>query len=130
MPLHFVILYGSVREARQGIKAARFVVDQLGRRGHATTLIDPLEKRLPLLDRMYKEYKKGEAPAVLEALATTYRATDGFVRGIQSWHSASAEEPAGSFPRGVFLSTFGHRLLFGGRFRRRARRNAIADDLG
>jgi NAD(P)H-dependent FMN reductase len=53
MPLHFVILYGSVREARQGIKAARLVVDQLGRRGHATTLIDPLEKRLPLLDRMY-----------------------------------------------------------------------------
>jgi NAD(P)H-dependent FMN reductase len=79
MPLHFVILYGSVREARQGIKAARFVVDQLGRRGHATILIDPFEKRLPLLDRMYKEYKKGEAPAVLEALATTYRATDGFV---------------------------------------------------
>jgi NAD(P)H-dependent FMN reductase len=58
MPLHFVILYSSVREARQGIKAARFVVDQLGRRGHATTLIDPLEKRLPLLGRMYKEYKR------------------------------------------------------------------------
>src|SRR5207302_7753885 len=33
----------------------------------------------PLLDRMYKEYTKGEAPPVLEALAETYRAADGFV---------------------------------------------------
>ena len=52
MPLHFVVIYGSVRETRQGIKAARFIIDQLGRRGHATTLVDPLEQRLPLLDRM------------------------------------------------------------------------------
>jgi NAD(P)H-dependent FMN reductase len=79
MSLHFVVLYGSVRETRQGIKAARFIVDQLTRRGHATSLIDPLEQRLPLLDRMYKEYPKGEAPAVLEALAETCRAADGFV---------------------------------------------------
>src|SRR5271165_3811972 len=79
MTLHFVILYGSVRETRQGIKAARFIVDQLGRRAHATTLVDPRERRLPLLDRMYKEYAKGEAPPVLEALAETYRAADGFV---------------------------------------------------
>jgi NAD(P)H-dependent FMN reductase len=28
---------------------------------------------------MYKEYPKGEAPPVLEALAETYRAADGFV---------------------------------------------------
>src|SRR5215813_10195540 len=79
VPFDFVVLYGSVRETRQGIKAARFIVDQLHRRGHATTLVDPLEKRLPLLDRMYKEYKKGEAPAVLEALAATYRAAYGCV---------------------------------------------------
>ena len=79
MSLRFVILYGSVRETRQGIKAARFIVDQLARRGHSTNLIDPLEQRLPLLDRMYKEYTKGNAPAALEALAEIYRAADGFV---------------------------------------------------
>src|SRR5215470_16421025 len=79
MSLRFVVLYGSVRETRQGIKAARFIVDQLVRRGHTTTLVDPLEQRLPLLDRMYKEYAKGAAPRVLEALAETYRAADGFV---------------------------------------------------
>jgi len=79
MSLRFVILYGSVRETRQGIKAARFIVDQLARRGHSTNLIDPLEQRLPLLDRMYKEYTKGDAPAALQALAEIYRAADGFV---------------------------------------------------
>src|SRR4029078_10030842 len=34
---------------------------------------------LPLLDRMYKEYEKGKAPAVLERLATLYRGADAFV---------------------------------------------------
>jgi NAD(P)H-dependent FMN reductase len=79
MPLRCVVLYGSVRQARQGIRAARFIVGQLAQRGHATTLVDALEQRLPLLDRMYKEYAKGEAPPVLEALAEIYRMADAFV---------------------------------------------------
>ena len=79
MPLHFAVLYGSVRSDRKGIRAARFVVDQLGRRGHEATLVDPLEVRLPLLDRMYKEFPNGEAPPEMERLATLYRAVDGFV---------------------------------------------------
>ena len=105
MSLRFVILYGSVRETRQGIKAACFIVDKLARRGHATTLVDPLEQRLSLLDRMYKEYPKGEAPPVREALAETYRAADGFVivGRIQSRHPADAEEPARSFLEEYFF---------------------------
>ena len=79
MPLHYAVLYGSVRMERKGIRAARFVVRQLERRGHATTLVDPLELRLPLLDRMYKEYPKGAAPPELERLAALYRTVDGFV---------------------------------------------------
>jgi NAD(P)H-dependent FMN reductase len=79
MPLQFAILYGSVREARQGIRAARFVEDQLRLRGHATFLVDAKECALPLLDRMYKEYPRGEAPEVLERLAALYREVDGFV---------------------------------------------------
>ena len=79
MSLQFAILYGSAREARQGIRAARFVEDQLRQRGHATFLVDAKECALPLLDRMYKEYPKGEAPEVLERLAALYRGVDGFV---------------------------------------------------
>ena len=79
MPLHYAVLYGSVRTERKGIRAACFVVRQLERRGHATTQVDPLELRLPLLDRMYKEYPKGAAPPELERLAALYRTVDGFV---------------------------------------------------
>lgn len=79
MGLRIVVLVGSVRSDRQGIKAARFVECALRRRGHEVTLVDPVALQLPLLDRMYKEYPKGEAPAALETLAAVYRAADAFV---------------------------------------------------
>ena len=77
--MKFVVLYGSVRQNRKGIRAARFVVRKLSERGHDVTLVDPLEFRLPLLEKMYKEYDSGEAPEAMERLAELYRAADGFV---------------------------------------------------
>lgn len=77
--MKFVVIAGSVRSDRQGLKAARFVERALAARGHDVELIDPVDVSLPLLDRMYKEYPKGSAPDVLERLAATYRASDGFV---------------------------------------------------
>ena len=77
--LKLVALLGSVRSDRQGIKAARYVQRMMEARGHDLTLVDPLEVKLPLLDRMYKEYEKGKAPAVLEELAVLYRSADAFV---------------------------------------------------
>jgi NAD(P)H-dependent FMN reductase len=79
MSLKIPLFYGSVRRDRQGIRAARFVERSLRARGHEVSFVDALELQLPLLDRMYKEYPKGEAPAVLESLATLYRAADAFV---------------------------------------------------
>ncbi len=79
MSLAFAVLYGSVRSARQGIKYARFLTAQLAARGHTVTLIDPLEYRLPLLDKMYKEYAPGTAPEPLPALAEILRTADGFL---------------------------------------------------
>ena len=76
--MKFVVIAGSVRSDRQGIKAARFVERRLAGRGHEVTLVDPLELGLPLLDRMYKEHPKGQAPEPLERLAGLYRAADGF----------------------------------------------------
>ena len=73
------VLLGSVRRDRQGIRAARLVVNALTARGHEPVLVDPLELNLPLLDRMYKEHPKGEAPVELERLATLYRRADGFL---------------------------------------------------
>ena len=70
MELKLVVLVGSVRSDRQGIKAARFVDRSMKARGHDVTVVDPVELKLPLLDRMYKEHEKGKAPAVLERLAS------------------------------------------------------------
>lgn len=79
MGLRFAVIYGSVRRARQGIKYARFLNTQLTARGHEVSFIDPLEYRLPLLDKMFKEYADGEAPDPLPKLAAIIRAADGFL---------------------------------------------------
>lgn len=73
------VLLGSVRQDRKGIRAARLLVSALEARGHEPVLVDPLEDQLPLLDRMYKEYPAGSAPAVMEKLAALYRRADGFL---------------------------------------------------
>jgi len=78
MSLQIAILYGSVREARAGIRVVRFLEAALRRRGHTVQVVDAVEQRLPLLDRMYKEYPHGSAPPVLEALAELYRKVDAF----------------------------------------------------
>jgi NAD(P)H-dependent FMN reductase len=78
MPLHIAILYGSVREARAGIRLVHFLDAALRKRGHTTSVIDPKERRLPLLDRMFKEYERGAAPPVMQEIADIYHRTDAF----------------------------------------------------
>jgi len=87
MSNRILVFYGSYRSDRLGIRLARFVVERLRRRGHDAELIDAKAVNLPMLDRMYKEYPKGEAPAVLEELAGKIRAADGFVfvTGEYNW---------------------------------------------
>lgn len=79
MPLSIPVVYGSVRGARVGVRAARYLADRLGAHGHDASLIDPLELGLPLLDRMYKEHGPGEAPRPMERLARTFREADALV---------------------------------------------------
>ena len=79
MSLKIVVFYGSVRSERQGIKAARFVVNTCQDRGHRVSLIDPLEYRVPLLDKMYKEYKPDQAPAVLQRMAKVIIPADAYI---------------------------------------------------
>jgi len=77
--LSVAVLLGSMRRDRMGTRASQLIVRELERRGHQVELIDPLELQLPLLDRMYKEHPKGEAPEPLERLAAIYRRVDGFL---------------------------------------------------
>ncbi|MBS3808089.1 MAG: NAD(P)H-dependent oxidoreductase [Bacteroidales bacterium] len=79
MDLNVALIYGSVRSERQGIKAARFLKRKLEERGYQVNLIDPLEYKLPFLDKMYKEYEAGQAPENMEKIAGIFREADGFV---------------------------------------------------
>ena len=87
MSNHILVFYGSYRSGRLGIRLADYIVKRLKRRGEEVELVDARAINLPMLDRMYKEYKKGEAPAALEELARKIRAADGFVfvTGEYNW---------------------------------------------
>src|SRR6266487_4024318 len=79
MTHRILVLYGSYRSDRIDIRLALFIVEGFRARGDDVELIDAKEVGLPMLDRMYKEYPKGQAPAVLEELAGKIREADGFV---------------------------------------------------
>jgi len=87
MSRHILVFYGSYRRDRQGIKLAQWIVNAVTARGDSAELIDAKVVDLPMLDRMYKEYPKGEAPAAMEELAGKIRAADGFlfVTGEYNW---------------------------------------------
>lgn len=74
-----LVFYGSYRSDRMGIRLANFIVERLGRGDCDVELIDAKAVNLPMLDRMYKEYPRGEAPQVLEHVAGKIRAADGFI---------------------------------------------------
>jgi NAD(P)H-dependent FMN reductase len=82
-----LVFYGSYRSDRMGIRLADYVVAGLKERGEDVELIDAKAVGLPMLDRMYKEYKRGSAPEAMEALATKIRAADAFifVTGEYNW---------------------------------------------
>src|SRR6201995_5410316 len=82
-----LVFYGSYRFDRMGIRLAHYVVSELSARGADVELIDAKAVGLPILERMYKEYPRGTAPAALEQLAEKIRSADGFVfiTGEYNW---------------------------------------------
>ena len=87
MTHRLLVLYGSYRSDRMGIRLAHFVVDGFRALGADIELIDAQAVGLPMLDRMYKEHPKGKAPEALERLAGQIREADGFVfiTGEYNW---------------------------------------------
>ncbi len=87
MASRILAFYGSYRSDRLGIRFADYIVAGLNQRGEAAELVDAKAVGLPMLDRMYKEYPRGEAPPAMEALADKIRAADAFVfvAGEYNW---------------------------------------------
>ena len=84
---NILVLYGSYRSDRLGIRLANYIVTSLRQRGNNAELIDAKDVGLPMLDRMYKEYPKGSAPPEMERLAAKIRSADAFVfvTGEYNW---------------------------------------------
>ncbi len=82
-----LVVYGSYRADRMGIRLADFIVARLTARGAEAELIDAKAIGLPMLDRMHKEFPAGSAPPVMEALAQKIKAADAFVfvTGEYNW---------------------------------------------
>ncbi|MEH2512808.1 NAD(P)H-dependent FMN reductase [Nitrobacteraceae bacterium AZCC 1564] len=87
MTHRILVLYGSYRSDRKGIRLADYIVNALRTRGNDVELIDAKAIDLPMLDRMYKEYAPGSAPPAMEALASKIKAADAFVfvTGEYNW---------------------------------------------
>jgi NAD(P)H-dependent FMN reductase len=87
MPDRILVLYGSYRRDRMGIRLANFLVAGLRDRGADAELIDAQAVGLPMLDRMYKEHAPGTAPAAMQQLADKIKAADAFVfvTGEYNW---------------------------------------------
>jgi NAD(P)H-dependent FMN reductase len=82
-----LVLYGSYRADRMGIRLAEYLIARLAARGDAAELIDAKQVGLPMLDRMYKEYPPGAAPAAMQSLAAKINTADAFVfvTGEYNW---------------------------------------------
>ena len=77
--MNTAVIYGSNRSDRQGIKAAKFIINKLSEKGHEVVLVDTKEYQLPFLDKMHKEYKPGKAPEKMEKIHQIFEKADGFV---------------------------------------------------
>jgi len=73
------VILGSVREGRQGIKAAKFVVKKLEERGHEVVLIDPEVYNIPLLKNQYEYLKDEEKTDNLKKIHDIFNSSDAFV---------------------------------------------------
>lgn len=79
MGMKITVFYGSVRSAREGIKAARFIERMLKERDHDIALIDPMEYELPLLDKRLMDYEEGNVPDNLATISRHVRESDAVV---------------------------------------------------
>ena len=79
MSLNLCIIYGSTREGRLGIRFAKYLQNEFGKRGNNCFLADPNNLKLDTLKNRYVDYDKGKAPKVLEELHNEFTKSDAFI---------------------------------------------------
>jgi hypothetical protein len=59
VPFQILVLYGSYRSDRKGIRLAHWICEEIRSRGDTAEFIDAKAFGLPIMDRVYKEYAPG-----------------------------------------------------------------------
>ena len=77
--LKFSLVYGSTRKKRLGIRFVKFLKDQILKNGHVPSIIDPLENKLPLLDKRFDEYPSKSVPKNINAIQQKLNRSDAFI---------------------------------------------------
>ena len=90
MSLNILVLYGSYRSNRLGIRLADYLIGGFQALGHQAELVDAMQVGLPMLDQRHSDYAPGAAPEAMSALAARLTAADAFIfvageynRGVQ-----------------------------------------------
>jgi len=84
-----VVIVGSVRSERNGIKVTDWIAKYLKERNHTVSILDPLKLNLPLLDKMYKELDN--PPENLKNMHKTISEAEGYVPVTPEYnHSTSS----------------------------------------
>ena len=76
---NFTILYGSTRKKRLGIRFVDYINKQINNRGHNSNIVDPLEAKLPMLDKRYADYDKLKVPKNIKYVQKILKASDAFI---------------------------------------------------
>ncbi len=64
--LKFALIYGSTRKKRVGIRFVKYLYNQILKNKHTPMIIDPLENKLPLLDKRYEDFNKNKTPTAVK----------------------------------------------------------------
>ena len=77
--LKFSLIYGSTRKKRLGIRFVKFLQKQIVKNGHLSYVIDPLEKKLPLLDKRFDEFTSQLVPKDIKSIQKYLKKSDAFI---------------------------------------------------
>ena len=77
--LNFVVIYGSTRKKRLGIRFVNYINEQIKKRGHKSFIIDPLTARLPLLDKRYADFQKSKVPTNIKKIQKILKNSNAFI---------------------------------------------------
>ena len=77
--LNFTLIYGSTRKKRLGIRFVKYLSEQIKLKGHSPNIVDPLNTKLPMLDKRFADYQKSIVPLNINKVHKKINKADAFI---------------------------------------------------